>query len=52
MDLWQCSVCGYIYDPVKGDPDHDVPLGTKFEDVTDFWVCHQCDGRKDNFVKM
>ena len=21
MEKWQCKVCGYIYDPEKGDPD-------------------------------
>ena len=24
--------CGYIYDPAKGDPKHDIPAGTKFEE--------------------
>lgn len=31
MEPWQCSVCGYIYDPEKGDPDNGVDPGTPFE---------------------
>ena len=22
MKKWECDVCGYIYDPAKGDPDN------------------------------
>ncbi|MCX5997265.1 MAG: rubredoxin, partial [Chloroflexi bacterium] len=28
MDKYQCSVCGYIYDPEKGDPDGGIKPGT------------------------
>ena len=32
MDKYECSVCGYIYDPEEGDPDNGIEPGTSFED--------------------
>jgi rubredoxin len=49
MGKWECVVCGYIYDPAIGDPDHGVAPGTKFEDIPDSWVCPECGVTKDNF---
>ncbi len=31
MDKYECTVCGYIYDPAAGDPDAGVKPGTPFE---------------------
>ena len=28
MKKYECKVCGYIYDPVDGDPDNGVAPGT------------------------
>ena len=33
MSKWECRVCGYIYDPAKGDPDNGVNPGTAFENL-------------------
>ena len=52
MEKWECIVCGYIYDPVKGDPDQSIAPGTKFEDIPDSWVCPECGVTKDNFRKI
>lgn len=52
MALWKCIVCGYIYDPAKGDPDSDISPGTTFEDIPDDWVCPACGVGKDEFEKM
>ncbi len=46
-----CSVCGYVYDPVKGDPDSGIAPGTKFEDLPDSWVCPVCGAAKSQFEK-
>ena len=35
MDKYRCVGCGYIYDPVKGDPENGQPPGTAFEDLPD-----------------
>lgn len=52
MEKWECLVCGYIYDPAVGDPDHDIPPGTPFEDLPDDWVCPDCGAEKDMFERM
>ncbi len=30
-----CTSCGFIYDPVEGDPDGGLAPGTLFEDIPD-----------------
>ena len=52
MKKWQCSVCGYIYDPSVGDPDQGVAPGTPFEQLPDSWTCPDCGATKDMFEKM
>jgi len=52
MDKWQCTVCGYIYDPQEGDPDHGIQPGTAFEELPEDWVCPECGASKDLFEKM
>jgi len=49
MQKYECTVCGYIYDPAEGDPDNGVKTGTKFEDIPDEWVCPVCGAEKDQF---
>jgi rubredoxin len=46
---YQCSVCGYIYDPAKGDPSSGVKPGTAFEDLPADWVCPVCGSPKSKF---
>lgn len=46
-----CSVCGYVYDPAKGDPEHNIAPGTRFEDIPDSWVCPVCGADKSKFEK-
>ncbi len=52
MEKWECMVCGYVYDPAKGDPDSGAAPGTKFEDLPADWVCPECGVTKDNFKKV
>jgi len=51
MDKYVCTVCGYVYDPEKGDPDGGIEPGTKFEDIPDDWVCPVCGAGKKDFDK-
>ena len=44
-----CSLCGYVYDPEKGDPDSGIAPGTPFENIPDGWVCPVCGAEKDKF---
>ena len=46
-----CSVCGYVYDPVKGDPNSGITPGTKFEDLPESWTCPVCGADKSKFEK-
>ena len=52
MKKWECIVCGYIYDPAKGDPDGGIPSGTPFEELPDDWVCPDCGVEKDMFEPL
>jgi rubredoxin len=47
-----CNVCGYVYDPAKGDPDNGVKPGTAWKDVPGDWVCPVCGAGKDQFEKQ
>jgi rubredoxin len=49
MQKYECTVCGYIYDPEVGDPTAGIPAGTAFEDLPDDWVCPDCGIEKDWF---
>jgi rubredoxin len=52
MDKYECTVCGYIYDPAAGDPDSNIPPGTPFEKLPDDWVCPICGAAKSDFEKV
>ena len=52
MAKWECSVCGYIYDPQKGDVMGEIPPDTPFEDLPDEWVCPACGANKEAFEVM
>jgi len=52
MSKWECRVCGYIYDPAKGDPDNGVNAGAAFENLPEDWVCPSCGANKDLFDKL
>ena len=49
MKKYVCLVCGYIYDPEKGDPDAGIKPGTAFADLPEDWVCPECGAGKDQF---
>ncbi|MFZ5585086.1 MAG: rubredoxin [Thermodesulfobacteriota bacterium] len=49
MKKYVCGVCGYVYDPAKGDPESNIPAGTAFEDLPDDWSCPVCGATKDQF---
>lgn len=49
---YRCKICGYIYDPAKGDADSGVLPGTPFEQLPDTWICPICGATKDQFEKI
>lgn len=52
MDKYVCTVCGYVYDPEKGDATQGVATGTAFENLPEDWVCPECGVGKDQFERM
>ena len=52
MNTFVCDVCGYVYDPAKGDPDGGVVPGTEFDKIPDDWVCPVCGATKESFSKQ
>ena len=42
MEKWECTVCGYIYDPYEEG-------GIAFEDLPADWVCPLCGVGKEDF---
>ncbi len=49
MDKYECSICGYVYDPEAGDPDNGIDPGTSFDDLPDDWTCPLCGSGKAQF---
>lgn len=51
MEKYECTLCGYVYDPGKGDPDNNIAPGTSFDDLPEDWVCPVCGAGKEDFEK-
>ncbi len=45
----RCRICGYIYDPEKGDPLRNISPGVIFEELPDNWRCPVCKYQKWQF---
>lgn len=52
MQKYQCTVCGYVYDPEVGDPESEIPAGTAFEEIPDNWICPVCGAQKSDFEPL
>jgi rubredoxin len=52
MKKYQCTICGYIYDPEIGDSSVGIAPGTSFENLPDDWVCPECGVPKDMFEEL
>lgn len=44
----KCQICGYVYNPDKGDGQGVAP-GTVFENLPEEWRCIQCLAEKSKF---
>jgi rubredoxin len=49
MKVWECAVCGFIYDEAAGIPEEGIPAGTRWEDIPDTWICPDCGAGKSVF---
>ncbi len=52
MKKYICKVCGYIYDPEKGDTSHGISAGTSFQNLPDDWRCPICGVPKSEFEEL
>lgn len=52
MQSYECQICGYVYNPVDGDPEGGVPAGTSFEQLPEEWKCPVCGADKDQFMPV
>lgn len=49
MAKYICTVCEYVYDEEKGDPDNGIAPGTKWADLPEDYECPLCGVGKDMF---
>ena len=40
MDKYRCGICGYTYDPERGEPRNKTAPGTAFEDLPEYGSVH------------
>lgn len=52
MVQYKCMLCGWTYDPEKGDVAHGIDPGTLFEDLPEDWKCPICGAGKDMFQRI
>ena len=52
MQKFQCTICGFVYDPEEGDPDSGIAPGTPFEDIPEDWYCPVCGVTKADFEEV
>ena len=52
MKKYECTVCGWVYDPEKGDENHGLSAGVSFEDLPDDFECPLCGVGKDEFEEV
>ena len=50
--LWQCSLCGSIYDERSGDPSAAVAPGTPWRALPDDWRCGDCHAPRAAFEPL
>ena len=48
----ECRICWYVYDPEAGDTVQQVPAGTPFLKLPDYWHCPECDSGPDSFLPV
>ncbi|MCM1985342.1 rubredoxin [Lyngbya confervoides] len=52
LDRYECRVCGYQYEPTKGDNRSQIPGGTAFKDLPEDWLCPVCGAAPSKFKNV
>ncbi|MEM7624142.1 MAG: fatty acid desaturase [Planctomycetota bacterium] len=47
--VWECGLCGFIYDEAVGLPEEGIAPGTPWAAIPDDWVCPVCGVAKAKF---
>jgi nitrite reductase (NADH) large subunit len=50
--LYECSICGYKYDPRRGDSESGVVANTPFAALPEGWICPQCGAPTERFTRL
>lgn len=50
--VWECAVCGFMYDEARGWPEEGIAPGTRWDEVPDDWLCPECGVCKADFVML
>jgi len=50
--VWECSVCGFIYDERLGLPEEGLAPGTRWADIPEDWRCPDCGVAKADFTMV
>ncbi len=49
---YRCPACGYIYDEASGLPSVGIPPKTRWELISNHWVCPSCGFPKTKFIMV
>ncbi len=49
---YECRVCGYLYEPSKGDGKNNISPQTPFDNLPQTWRCPVCGAKKNQFVNV
>jgi rubredoxin len=49
FSVWECIICGWIYDESQGFPEDGIAPGTLWDDIPQDWTCPDCGVTKQDF---
>ena len=49
MNVYECRICGWVYDEAKGCPEDGLAPGTRWDEVPEDWCCPACGASKEDF---
>jgi len=47
--VWECKLCGFIYDEAEGLPSEGIAAGTAWDAIPEDWICPVCGVAKTQF---